>query len=176
MATQHGIMEKPKTETSSATKPAPQAATPVTRRSDATAPAGWEPIRRMREELDRLFEQTFGGWPVLFEAPTANDRWGLELLEKDDALIVRAEAPGFETDDFDVQVKHDHLMLRAFHKTESKVEGDVREWSRRELYRSVPLPSGIDASRVEADYRNGVLTVTLPKPAECQPKRITVKG
>lgn len=179
MSTQHVTMDKPKAEAAASSTPVPTkpvARTSVPARSGAFAQMGWEPIRRMRDELDRIFEQTFGGWPVLFEGPSVSDRWGFDLQEKDDALIIRAEAPGFETDDFDVQVRGDHLMLRAYHKVESKEEGGVQERSRRELYRSVPLPSGIDAARVEAEYHNGILTITLPKSAECQARRIAVKG
>jgi len=138
------------------------------------APVGWEPFRRMRDELDRLFEQTFGGWPALMETPGGVERWGLDLEEKDDALVVRAEAPGFDVGDFDVQVRGDHLVLRAVHKAEGRDGG--REWSRRELFRSIPIPAGIDPAHVEADYHNGILTVSLPRPTECQTRRISVRG
>ncbi|WP_165251093.1 Hsp20/alpha crystallin family protein [Paludisphaera soli] len=188
MAAQNATMEKPKAQEATPTTtppPAPTSTMKPTKAASRTVPAtrpmafspmGWEPMRRMREELDRLLEQAFGGWPALMEAPIGNDRWGFDLQEKDDALIVRAEAPGFETGDFDVQIRGDHLILRATHEAEPDEKAGRHEWSRRELFRSVPLPSGIDASRVEADYRNGVLTVTLPKPAEIQARRIDVRG
>jgi HSP20 family protein len=194
MAAQNATMEKPKAQEATApttptATPAPASAMEPTRTAPAPAPApapaappttftpmGWEPIIRMREELNRLLNQTFGGWPALLDAPIGNDRWGFELQETDDALIVRAEAPGFETGDFDVQIRDDHLILRATHEVEPDAKAGRREWSRRELFRTLPLPSGIDASRVEADYRNGLLTVTIPRPAEVQARRIQVRG
>lgn len=151
---------------------------PVRYRPGAWLPAfGWEPIRRMREEFDRIFDQAFGGWPVPWEGVGRERHWGLDVEEHEDKVTVRAEAPGFEPDDFDLQVRGDQLVLRAAHKAEAEEpERGYREWRRQELYRSVALPPGIDADNVQATYRNGVLTVTLPKTQESKGRRITVQG
>ena len=91
-------------------------------------------------------------------------------------MSVRAEAPGFEPSDFDIQVRGDQLVLRAAHKAEAEEkERGYREWRRQEFYQSVPLPAGIDADKVEATYRNGILSVTLPKTEEGKGRRIQVK-
>jgi HSP20 family protein len=140
----------------------------------ALAPAGFfDPINRLREEFDHLFEQFFTGWPTLANG----GRWNLDVQDQDDAIVVRAEPPGFEPDDFDLQVHGNQLVLRA-HKQAAKEEKErgYREWQQQEFYRSVPLPEGIDTDRVDARYRNGILTVTLPKTEQTKGKRIQVSG
>jgi HSP20 family protein len=134
----------------------------------------FSPLGQLRAEFDRLFDDFFHGWSGL--TPAQNDwRWGLDMQERDDAFVVRAEAPGFEPGDFDLQV-HDHqLTLRASRKAE-KEEDTGHEWEERELYRSVSLPTEIDAEKVDAQYHNGVLTVTLPKTEQSQGRRIEVKS
>ena len=110
--------------------------------------------------------------------PMGHDyRWDLDVQDNDDAVVVRAEAPGFEPSDFDLEVRGDQLVLRAEHKvqTEEKERG-YREWRRQEFYRSVPLPAHVDPNKVEATYRNGVLNVSLPKTEHGKAKRIEVKG
>jgi HSP20 family protein len=140
---------------------------------------GWEPFRRMRDEFDRVFDQFFhNAWnaPIPW---SAGDDWrlGFDVEEDDRTVTVRAEAPGFEPDDFDLQVQGDQLMLRAIHKSESQEkEQGFREWRRQEFFRSVPLPAGVDAEHVEAQYRQGVLTVNLPKTEQSKGHRIAVRG
>lgn len=139
-------------------------------RRGAMAPfGGWPPF-------DRLFEQFFRGWPALWAACGRDWHWGLDVREDDTAVTVQADAPGFEPGDFDLQVRGDQLVLRAAHEEEEGEKGGPREWRRQEFYRSVSLPPGIDPDKVEAKYRNGVLTVTLPKTEASKGRRITVQG
>jgi len=137
--------------------------------------SGWEPVRRMRDEFDRLFDQFIRGW----SAPgVGRDRyWGLDVRETDDRVEVRAEAPGFEAGDFDLQVRGGQLVLHAAHKGESGDEDrGYHEWHQQEYYQAVPMPAGVDANKVEAHYRNGVLSVTVPKTEDSKPRRISVQG
>jgi HSP20 family protein len=137
---------------------------------------GFEPFYRLREEFDRLLDQFLPGWPGPWEGGR-RDGWGLDMQEDDNTVTVRAEAPGFEPDDFDIQVRGDQLVLRAAHKAEAEEkERGYRAWRRQEFYRSVPLPAGIDADKVDAAYRNGILTLTLPKTEQTRGRRIQVKG
>jgi len=180
MASQQQTEEKSKSQVEQGggkalSKAAPSA--PARYRPGASLPAvSWEPIRRMREEFDRIFDLTFGGWPAPWEGTGRDRLWGLDMEEKENNVIVRAEAPGFEPNDFDLQVRGDQLVLRAAHKAESEEPDGYHEWSRQELYRSVALPTGVDADKVQATYRNGVLTVTLPKTEDSNGRRITVQG
>jgi HSP20 family protein len=146
-------------------------------RGGALAPYGEFPffLSRMRDEFDRLFDRLSQGWPSLWEG--SGWRWGLEVEDEDSAVIVRAEAPGFDTGDFDLQVSDNRLVLRASKKVETKGEkGKTREYREQECYETVTLPPGIDKDKVEANYLNGVLTVTLPKTAGGKAKRVAVKS
>jgi HSP20 family protein len=132
-------------------------------------------LSRMRDEFDRLFDRLSLQWPGLGEGD--GWRWGVDVEDKDDAVVVRAEAPGFEAGDFELQVSDDRLILRAEKKVETKGEGGkAREYREQKCYQSVTLPPGINKDKVEARYHSGVLTVTLPKTAEGKAKRIAVKS
>lgn len=132
------------------------------------------PLGSLRAEFDRLFDNFFQTWPSRFLGEPQS-RWSMDVQDRDDAIVVRAEAPGFEPNDFDIQVRDNQLMLCACKEAESKEE-EAYEWEQRELYRSVPLPAGINADKVDAQYHNGVLTVTLPKTEKSKGRRIEVKG
>lgn len=132
-------------------------------------------ISRLRDEFDRMFDRLAREAPAIWERD--GWRWGLEIEDEDNAITVRAEAPGFEAGDFDIQVSDNTLTLRAARKSETKgKEGEVREYRELECYESVLLPQGVDAGKVDAQYHNGVLTVTLPKTTAAKGKRIAVKS
>jgi HSP20 family protein len=132
-------------------------------------------LSRMREEFDRILDRFAHAWPSGPEYAGHVWRWELDLRDEKDAVIVRAEAPGFEANDFDLQVTEDRLVLRATKKQETKgKEGKTQEYQEQEYYQSVTLPPGVDKDRVEAKYHNGVLTVTIPKTAEGKGRKITV--
>jgi HSP20 family protein len=148
------------------------------RRGSQGQMTGWEPIRRMREEFDRMFDQYIRGWPAaLWEGAGDGWRWNLDLQEDDNAVHIRAEAPGFEPGDFDIQIRGDTLVIRAAHKNETEEkEGGYRGWQSQEFFRSVRLPAETDAGKVKASYRQGVLTLTLPKSETARAHRIAVEG
>ncbi|HEY2839586.1 MAG TPA: Hsp20/alpha crystallin family protein [Pirellulales bacterium] len=141
-----------------------------------SAGGGFNPFHRLRDEFNRLFDHFLPGWPSLGELQRS-DGWGMDVQDDDKSVTVRAEAPGFEPRDFDVQVRGNQLTMCACQKDESadKEEG-YRQWRSREFYRSVTLPSGVDPNQVDAEYRNGVLTVKIPRTEECKSRRIEVKG
>lgn len=139
---------------------------------------GWEAGWGLRDEFERLFDRMFGGWRLARWQGGRNDwRWHTDVDERDNDVVVRAEAPGFEPDDFDIQVRGDNLILHASHKTENReAEGNYRESSQEEYYRSIPLPGPTDPNKVAARYQNGVLTITLPKTEDKNTRRIPVSG
>jgi HSP20 family protein len=145
-------------------------------RSGPLVPYGEFPffLSRVREEFDRMFERFSHAWPGIWEGN--GWRWGVDVREEDDAVVVRAEAPGFQASDFDLQVSDNRLILRAAKKVETKDDqGKRREYREQECYQSVTLPPGIDRNKVEASYHNGILTVTMPKTPDSRPQKITVK-
>jgi HSP20 family protein len=166
------VKEQPKQQQQ---QPAQTGGPPAPARSETLAPYRRDSFSLFREEMNRLFDRFFGGWP----APWVGGRWdgwGMDVIEDEGAVTVRAEAPGFEPGDFDIQVRGDRLILRAARKAESEREGGYREWHRQEFYRSVALPAGTDPDKVDAQYRNGVLTVRVPITEQGRSRRIQVKG
>jgi HSP20 family protein len=133
------------------------------------------PLSRLRTEFDRLFDDFFHTWPSSWggERELA---WDVDMQERDDAVVIRADAPGFEPSDFDVQIRGDHLVLCACQSEESAKEEEGFRWRKREFYRSIPLPAEIDADKIDANYRNGVLTLTLPKTEHTKGRKIEIKG
>jgi len=132
-----------------------------------------------RTPVHRLFEQFFRDWPFPGESLERNWHWGFDVRETENTIVVRAEAPGFEPNDFDIQVRGELLALHAAHQAESKDDDrddGFHEWQQQELSRSILLPSRVDADKVEAQYRNGVLMLTLPKAQDSKAQRITVRS
>jgi HSP20 family protein len=131
-------------------------------------------LSRIRDEFDRLMEWMASQPPGYWAGD--GSRWGLEVEDREDAVVVRAEAPGFEPGDFDLQVSDKRFVLRAFKKVETKDKEGKSEVHEQECFQSLTLPDGIDKDKVEAKYHSGVLTVTLPKTSKAKAKRITVHG
>ena len=125
------------------------------------------PLSLFRDEFDTLFDRFFGNWPGL----DTRSGWGLETDETDKDLTVRMDAPGFEPGEFDVQVSGDTLRVTA----ERKGSKDNGSYERR-FQRSLTLPATVDAEKVQAAYKNGVLELTLPKTERAQWKKVAVKG
>jgi HSP20 family protein len=142
----------------------------------------WSPFREI-EEMERRFDEVFGHslLPSIWRRlPMEQMAWApaIDVFEKGDKLVVKAEVPGMKEDDIHVSVEGDMLTIRGEKKTESEVKEEDYYRSERSygsFFRSVALPSTVDASKIEADYENGVLEVTLPKKPEVKPKKVAVK-
>jgi HSP20 family protein len=134
------------------------------------------PLDRLRDEFDALFDRFFGNFPTLIDWET-EWRWGLEVDDSGKEVIVRAEAPGFEADDFNVQVQGDMLTIEAEQKQQTGEKGkEGYSFAQRRLRRAVTLPPGTATDKIDARYRNGILELRMPKAPEAQPKRIEVKS
>ncbi|MBI2851586.1 MAG: Hsp20/alpha crystallin family protein [Chloroflexi bacterium] len=138
------------------------------------------PWREEMEDLERRFEDLFGRplWP-LRRVVEAEKGWmpAIDVFEKDDKFIVKAELPGIKEEDIDISVTDSELNIKGEKKTETEVKEANYYRSERtygSFFRSIPLPSTVDRDKVEASYDKGVLEITLPKvPAE-KPKKIAV--
>jgi HSP20 family protein len=126
------------------------------------------PLSLFRTEFDTLFDRFFGNWP----AADPWSGWGLDLDETDAEVTAAVDAPGFEPGDFDIQVSGDTLRITA----ERKPGPDGKDGFVRRFHRSVTLPAAVDADKVEANYKNGVLELKLPKTEQAKWKKIPVKG
>lgn len=104
-------------------------------------------------------------------------RPALDVVENDDAYIVRASLPGLKAEDIDVNIEDDVLTIKAEHSEENE-ESDENYLMRERTYgsyrRSVRLPSGVDGDNTTAQFEDGVLTLTLAKREEFKPKKIEV--
>lgn len=134
-----------------------------------------DPFRVMRRELDSLFDRFFGALPLDLAEFDPAVGWGLKLEESDKEVVVKAEAPGFEAGDFDVQLTGEVLIIKAAQKEEVKKGTEEMVAKRATFRRCLSLPPGIDPARVEASYCNGVLEVHLPRTPEAKGRRIEVK-
>jgi HSP20 family protein len=132
------------------------------------------PLGRLRTEFDRLFDDFMHGLPVWSDEPQPS--WGLDVQEGDKAIVIRADAPGFDADDFDIEIRGDNLVLCACQSEEKTQDEEGYQWQKRELYRSVPLPTDVDAEKIDAQYHNGILTLKLPKSGQTKSRKIQVKS
>ncbi len=131
---------------------------------------GAHPLDVWRQSFDTLFDRFFGGMLAPFEEDFESTRfWDLDVDERDNEVRVRADLPGFDENEIDVQVNDNFLTIRA----EKRETGDG-EQSYRSYRRTVMLPSGINAEQAQANYRNGVLELHLPKREEARGRRIPI--
>jgi len=124
----------------------------------------------------RLFEDAV---TRLMSEPRTSRPWSpaVDILETEDALVLRADLPDVKVEDVDVRVENNTLTLsgkRNFNKDEN-VKGWHRiERSYGEFVRSFEVPSTVDTEKVAADYKNGVLTISLPKKEAAKPRQVKV--
>jgi len=136
-------------------------------------------LRSLQDEMTRLFtgvapagfnreEMTRGAW-----APS------VDIYEDKDRLILEAELPGMNREDFDISVENNVITLSGERKFEKKTEGDNYhrvERSYGSFTRSFTLPQTVTAEGATADFENGVLHVSLPKREETKARRIEITG
>jgi len=132
---------------------------------------------RLRDEFKTLYDRLFNGLPMMIEPLIEPEHfWNLDVNETEKEVIVRAEVPGFEPADLDVELRKNRLIIKAEkkHEVEKKEEKEF-EYAERVYERFVDLPVAVETAKVEATYRNGVLEVHLPKTEEAKGHRVTVK-
>jgi HSP20 family protein len=145
--------------------------------------APWRPFPEL-EEMERRFDEIFGRTflpRVWGRLPVEERGWApaIEMFEKEDKFVVKAELPGMKENDLDVSVVGDNLTIKGERKAESEVKEEdyyCCERSYGSFFRSVVLPSNVDAGKIEASFEDGVLEINLPKAAEVKPKKITVSA
>jgi HSP20 family protein len=139
----------------------------------------WNPVRTMTlsDAMERLLADRWVR-PAVASDWAAVDTLALDMYETDDAYVVKAPVPGVKPEDVDVHIEDGVLTLRGETKREENVENARYHWQERwygQFERSVRLPSQVDASKVEANLKEGILTISVPKAEEIKPKKIDVK-
>jgi len=139
----------------------------------------WEPFRdvvSLRDAMDRMFED---GFMRPFAPFWGEGSLTVDVYETEESVVVKTAVPGVKADDIEVSVTGDTLTIRAETKEneEIKKENYLRRERRYGSYcRSITLPGGLQADKAEADYNDGILTLTFPKAEEVRPKNIKVSS
>lgn len=138
----------------------------------------WEPFRgigSLQREINRLFDRLIPGGDgelrsLIFVPPA-------EMEETDDAIHLKLEVPGMEAKDLTVEVTEESILIQGERKSESKTErkGVVRsEFQYGKFERKIPLPAHIQTDKVQAECKNGMLNLTMPKVESEQRKVVKV--
>ncbi len=148
----------------------------LVRRTQAQTPIAWEPLRLMRDMMgwDPFAEMLPSVTPseVVF-APS------FEVKETKDAYVFKADLPGVKEEDLEITVTGNRLTVSGKREAEKREESDrfyAFERSYGTFTRTFTLPDSADVEHVDADLTNGVLTISIAKRPESQPKKVSLKG
>jgi HSP20 family protein len=149
----------------------------------------WNPVRElttfpsdilsMQKEINHMFDRFFRGG-TLDDSGIMPTTWlpAVDLIEEDDQLLAKVELPGVTKDDVKITLQDNTLTIRG----EKKQEKETKESNYHRLersygsfQRSFALPTSVKADKVEAQYKDGILTITMPKAEEARRKQIEVK-
>ena len=141
--------------------------------------SGWRSLDRwanLRDEINTLFEGPF--WPNTGRQAQLFNGWtpALDLYQTNDDVVAVIEIPGMRKEDIGISLQDGVLTIAGERKGET-VDGDNNARTERfvgKFRRSVSLPTRVDVNKVNANYKDGILTVTLPKAEEVKPKQIQV--
>jgi len=143
----------------------------------------WEPFRdlvTLQDRMNRIFDETFRG------TRSGEDEWALggswappvDIYEQDGNLVLKAELPGIDPKDVDVRVENNVLTLRGERKFDNEVKRESYHRVERaygSFSRAFTLPSVVDTASIKADFKDGVLHVTMAKREEAKPKQIQIQ-
>ena len=162
-------------------------------KSSTPMPQAWRPFETLRREIDRLFDDFDGGlWRSPFRgslfdvAPFTRGQsaWAapaVDIAESEKGYEITADMPGMDEKNIEVKYSDGLLTIKGEkqeEKEEKKKDYHLQERSYGSFQRTFQVPDGVDADKIEAHFKKGVLTVTLPKSAEAQKaeRKITVKA
>ena len=141
-----------------------------------------EPFRdlvSMQEAMNHLFGESFlrpkAGWL----APTGERALAVDMYETDDAVVVKSAIPGIKAEDLDISVTGDTLTIKGETRTDAEIKEEnylYRERRYGSFCRALSIPAPVVTNKAEAEFENGVLTLTLPKAEEVKPRTIKVKA
>ena len=134
-------------------------------------------FQNLHERFNRIFqdtalsrfgsEESMGSWTPL-----------CDIYEEGDNIVVKAEVPGIDRNDIDVQVENNVLTLRGERKREQEVKSENLYRTERfygSFTRSFTLPVTVDTQNIRAEYKDGILRVTMPKVEEAKPRKIKIQ-
>lgn len=145
----------------------------------------WQPMkelenfeRRMSDLFDRFHERFFGGER---ERPIWGENWAPAIESHVDKgnLVVKADLPGLDPKEISIAVTGNQLRIEGERKQEEKKEEKdylYQEVSYGKFVRSIPLPEGVDTDKIKANYKNGVLEITMPAPKQLESKKVQIEA
>lgn len=143
----------------------------------------WDPVRELlslQERMNRLIDQTLSRSHAEGELSTSGT-WSpaVDLYESDKSLILKAELPDVDQDDIELSIDEERVTLRGQRRLKEEVT--EKQFLRMEraygpFHRTFELPTSVDAERVKAEFKRGVLTVTMPKRASEKSRQILISG
>ena len=144
----------------------------------------WEPVRArelgtLQSEFNRLFNSFFDTPTVAARSGASVSRWvpAIDVVEGENAYVVRADLPGLAESDVTIEVDNDVLTISGERKSEHEERRDgYHRVERRSgsFRRSLALPEGVDAEAIQATFDKGVLEVSVPKPEQRQPHKVQI--
>ncbi len=141
----------------------------------------WDPFRdlnSLQDRMNRLFEETNRGSRV--DDPSSASAWSpaVDIHETDAEIVVQAELPGMDRKDIELNLENNVLILRGNRQFEKEAKDENYHRIERAygvFSRSFSIPAVVDAAKIRADYKNGVLTIALPKTQQAKPKQIKIE-
>ncbi len=142
----------------------------------------WMPADLFRERFDRMLNQSFNEFlaPLGATEDVTNRRWmpAVDIRESDEALTINAELPGLDKNDVHITLENNVLTLAGERKFESEEKDESYHRIERaygSFSRSFTLPANVKTDKVEAVFKDGVLSVVLPKVEEAKPRKIEIR-
>jgi HSP20 family protein len=147
----------------------------------AWAVSPFRAFHRFADEIDRMFDDVGRRWAGIppWRERTTVDTWApqIEVFQKDNELVVRADLPGMKRDDVAVEVTEDAVTIQGERRHESEEEREGLYRSERiygSFYRMIPLPEGAITEQAKANFRDGVLEITMPVPPKSKGRRVEI--
>ena len=142
----------------------------------------WEPFRDLvttQDRLNRLFNETMGRF--VGSEGVRSGAWlpAVDIYENEQNIVLKAELPGIDPKDVEATVHEGTLYLKGERKYEKEVKEESYhhvERSYGSFARSFELPASVDADKVQAEFKDGVLTLTMPKKEEAKAKKIKISA
>ncbi len=142
----------------------------------------WEPMSEMvtlRDAMDRLFSEAFTRPWGLADGGRGSGMPAIDMYQTDDDIIVKVAVPGMKPEDVQISVTGDMLSIKGETREQSDTKEKayhIREQRWGSFERAITLPTSVKSEKAQAEFENGILTVTLPKAEDVKPKMITVKA
>lgn len=140
----------------------------------------WDPFRDLgllQDRMNRMFDDAGRGWRN--DEPAATTTWSpsVDIFETEGEIVVKAELPGMERKNITLHLENNVLTLRGERKFEKETKDENYhriERSYGNFSRSFSIPATVDPEKIRADYKDGVLSIALPKKEQAKPKQINI--